>query len=157
MSRRSSGCNVRASWCASLFRRTWHGHGHGNEGPSAVCHPFTALLLGDPGDVMLERRRGRAIGRFHAGYLGGHVNNGDVLAEVTNVLNGASVRGAGHRTGLFVGKKLLNGRRALGISSKRIDEISILDKEGGHEFGIVFAPGGAPFVMALVDGSIFLL
>ena len=37
------------------------------------------------------------------------------------------------------------------------DEISILDKEGGHEFGIVFAPGGAPFVMALVDGSIFLL
>ena len=135
------------SWCA--------GGRESHEGAGAVGEPFAAFFLGDPRDVVFEGRGSRAVGSFHAGDFAGDVDDGDVFVEVANVFNGAGVGGACHRAGLFVGKEFLDFGRAMAMLAEGVDEIAIGEEESGHEFGIVFVPGGGPFVVAFVDGGVF--
>ena len=140
---------------ASLFRRRRGWRGHISKRPGAIRHPFTVFLLGDPRDVVFEGRGSRAVRAFHAGDFASDVDDGDVFVEVANVFNGAGVGGACHRAGLFVGEEFLDFGRAIAVFAKGVDEIAIGEEESGHEFGIVFVPGGGPFVVAFVDGGVF--
>jgi hypothetical protein len=72
-----------------------------------VGEPFTTLLFGDPGDVMLERRSRSAIGPFHPGNFARHLDDGN-LAQVTDAFDGARVGRGGYHGGVFTREEFLD-------------------------------------------------
>jgi len=142
------------SFLGSLRR---HFSRHGDKGARAISDPFAVFFLSNPCDVVFEGWDHRAVGSFHPGDLPRDVNDGDLFANVADVFNFAGVGGASHGAVVFFGEEFLDLGCAFGMPSKRVDKVAILSEETGQDLWVMFIPGGAPFVVALLNGSVLVL